>query len=101
VGLKRGPLSLVSTTEWLLERKTSCFGLENKKYDRRDLSCGIRGTLYPQKLALTSTTSEARCNSNDQVRKDEMGGACSTNVGKKERIGGKNTVGKKKTEVRG
>jgi hypothetical protein len=30
VGLERGPLSLVSTTEELLERKSSCSGLENE-----------------------------------------------------------------------
>jgi hypothetical protein len=30
VGLERGPLSLVSTTEELFERKSSGFGLENE-----------------------------------------------------------------------
>jgi hypothetical protein len=34
VGLERGPLSLVSTTEELLERKSSDFGLENRDYGR-------------------------------------------------------------------
>jgi hypothetical protein len=34
VGLERGPLSLVSTTE-LLERKSSGSGLENRDYGRR------------------------------------------------------------------
>jgi hypothetical protein len=29
VGLERGPLSLVGTTEELLGRKSSCSGLEN------------------------------------------------------------------------
>jgi hypothetical protein len=57
VGLERDPLSLVSTTEELLGRKSSCFGIENRKYDRRVLSRWPRGTLYPQKLALTSPTS--------------------------------------------
>jgi hypothetical protein len=57
VGLERGPLSLVSTTEELLDRKSSGPGLEN-----RDYGLGIRyadheTTLYPQKLALTSSTS--------------------------------------------
>jgi hypothetical protein len=31
VSLERGPLSLVSTTEELLERKSSGFGLENRE----------------------------------------------------------------------
>jgi hypothetical protein len=57
VGLERGPLSLVSTTEELLGRKSSGSGLENREYGRRDSSRCPRGTLYPQKLALTSLTS--------------------------------------------
>jgi hypothetical protein len=32
VGLERGPLSLVSTIEELLERKSSSSGLENRNY---------------------------------------------------------------------
>jgi hypothetical protein len=36
VGLERGPLSLVSTIEELLERKSSGSGLEIREYDRRD-----------------------------------------------------------------
>jgi hypothetical protein len=36
VDLERGPLSLVSTTEELLGRKSSGSGLENREYDRRD-----------------------------------------------------------------
>jgi hypothetical protein len=35
VGLERGPLSLVGTTNDLLERKSSDFGLENRDYGRR------------------------------------------------------------------
>jgi hypothetical protein len=35
VGLERGPLSLVSTTEEQLGRKSSGFGLENREYCRR------------------------------------------------------------------
>jgi hypothetical protein len=38
VGLGGGPLSLVSTTEELLGRKSSCSGLENQEYGRRDSS---------------------------------------------------------------
>jgi hypothetical protein len=36
VGLERGPLSLVSTTEELLERKSNCSGLENRDSGLRD-----------------------------------------------------------------
>jgi hypothetical protein len=60
VGLERGPLSLVSTIEELLERKSSVSGLENREYGRRDPSRLSRGTLYPQKLALTSPASGGR-----------------------------------------
>jgi hypothetical protein len=60
VSLERGPLSLLSTTEELLERKNSDSGLEIWEYGRRDPSRWSRGTLYPQKLALTSPTSSGR-----------------------------------------
>jgi hypothetical protein len=56
----RGPLSLVSTTEELLQRKSSGSGLESREHGRRDPSHWPRGTLYPQKLALTSPTSGGR-----------------------------------------
>jgi hypothetical protein len=36
VGLERGPLSLVSTTEELLERKNSGSGLEGREYGTGD-----------------------------------------------------------------
>jgi hypothetical protein len=36
-GLERGPLSLLSTIEELLGRKSSGSGLENRKYDRGEL----------------------------------------------------------------
>jgi hypothetical protein len=36
VYLERGPLSLVSTIEELLERKSSGSGLESRDYGRRD-----------------------------------------------------------------
>jgi hypothetical protein len=36
VGMERGPLSFVSTTEDLLERKSCGSSLENRKYGRRD-----------------------------------------------------------------
>jgi hypothetical protein len=49
VGLKRGPLRLVNTTEELLVRKGSSSGLENREYGRRDTS-RWRDTLYPQKV---------------------------------------------------
>jgi hypothetical protein len=50
VSLERGPVSLVSTIEEQLERKSSRSGLENRKYDRKDPSLWPRGTLYPQKI---------------------------------------------------
>jgi hypothetical protein len=56
VGVERGPLSLVSTTEELLERKSSSCCQEIWEYSHRDLSRWPRGTLCPQKLALTSST---------------------------------------------
>jgi hypothetical protein len=60
VGLERGPLGLVSTTEELLGRNSSGSGLENREYGRGDLLRCPRDTLYPQKLALTSPTSGDR-----------------------------------------
>jgi hypothetical protein len=60
LGLERGLLSLVSTVEELLERKSSGSGLENRKCGRRDPSRYPRGTIYPQSLALTSPTSGCR-----------------------------------------
>jgi hypothetical protein len=57
VSLERDPLSLVSTTEELLERKSSGSGLEIREYGRRDPSPCPRGIFYPQKLALTSPKS--------------------------------------------
>jgi hypothetical protein len=60
LGLERGPLSLVSTTEELLGRKSSGSGLENRDYGRRDPPRWPRGTFYHQKLALTSPTSGGR-----------------------------------------
>jgi hypothetical protein len=57
VGLERSPLSLVSTIEGLLGRKSSDSGLEDREYGRTDPSRWPRSTLYPQKLTLTSPTS--------------------------------------------
>jgi hypothetical protein len=57
VGLERGPLSLVNTTEELLGRKISGSGLANREYGRSDQLRWPRGSLYAQKLALTSLTS--------------------------------------------
>jgi hypothetical protein len=50
VGLDRGPLSLVITTEELLGRNSSGFCLESREYGRRDSSRWARGNLYPQKV---------------------------------------------------
>jgi hypothetical protein len=60
VGRERGPLSLVSTIEELFVRKCSGSGLESREYGRRNPSRWPRDTLYPQKLALTSSTSGGR-----------------------------------------
>jgi hypothetical protein len=38
MGVERGPLSLVSTSEELLGRKNSGSGLENREHGRRDPS---------------------------------------------------------------
>jgi hypothetical protein len=56
VCLERGPLSLVSTTEELLGRKSNGSGIENREYGRRNPSRWPRNTFYPQKLALTLLT---------------------------------------------
>jgi hypothetical protein len=66
VGLERGPLSFVSTTEELLGRKSSGSGLEIREYGRRDPSRSPSGTLQPQKLPITSPTCGGR--SVDAVR---------------------------------
>jgi hypothetical protein len=60
VGLERSPLSLVSTTEKLLGRKSSGSSLESREYGRRDPSRWPCGTHYPQKVALTSPRSGGR-----------------------------------------
>jgi hypothetical protein len=61
VGLERGPLSLVSTTEELLERKSSGSSLEKREYGRRDPFALIRRRpFYPQRMTKTSTTSGGR-----------------------------------------
>jgi hypothetical protein len=60
VDLERGPLSLVRIIEELLEWKSSGSGLENRDYGRGDPLCWPRGTLYRQKLAVTSPTSGGR-----------------------------------------
>jgi hypothetical protein len=56
-GLERGPLGLMSTTEELLGGRSSGYGLENRDYGRRDPSHWPRGTLYLQRLTLTSLRS--------------------------------------------
>jgi hypothetical protein len=60
VGLERGPLSLVRIIEELLEWKSRGPGLETRINGRRDPLRQPRDTLYPQKLALTSPTSDGR-----------------------------------------
>jgi hypothetical protein len=61
VDLERGPLSLVSTNEELLGRKSSGSGLESREYGSRDPSHADHVTpLYPQKFSLTSSTGGGR-----------------------------------------
>jgi hypothetical protein len=60
LGLERGPLSLMSTIEELLGGKYIGSGLESQEYGRRDPSRWSRGTLYPQKFALSSSTISGR-----------------------------------------
>jgi hypothetical protein len=60
VGLERGPLSLVSTIEELLERKSNGSGLENRNTDAWIRRADYTKPHYSQKLALTSPTSEGR-----------------------------------------
>jgi hypothetical protein len=57
MGLERGPLSLVSTTEELLDRKVAAPVQKTEKYGQRDPSSWPLGTFYPDKLAITSPTS--------------------------------------------
>jgi hypothetical protein len=63
VGMEQGLLSLVSTTEELLGRKSSGSGLESREYDRGHLLRWPRDTLYPQKLELISPISGGRYSS--------------------------------------
>jgi hypothetical protein len=57
VGLERGPLSLVSTTEELLERKSSGFSLESRDYGCKDPMRWLLDTpLSVKTLALTLPT---------------------------------------------
>jgi hypothetical protein len=60
VGLERGPLSFVRIIEELLEWKSSGSGQQNRINDRGDPLLWPRDTLYPQKLDLTSPTSDGR-----------------------------------------
>jgi hypothetical protein len=48
VGLEQGPFSLVSTTEGLLERKSSGSGLDVREDGSGDALRRPRDTLYPQ-----------------------------------------------------
>jgi hypothetical protein len=56
VGLERGPLGFLSTTEELFGRNSSGPSLESREYDHGDPLRWPRDTSYPQKLALTSPT---------------------------------------------
>jgi hypothetical protein len=81
VGLERGPLSLVSTNEELLGRKSSGSGLEIREYGRREPSRFPRGTLCPQKVGSTNfadnrrsrTTVKWRCVDSYYMRRRDAG----------------------------
>jgi hypothetical protein len=60
VGLERRLISLVSKTGEEFGRKISGSSLESREYGRRNPPRWPRGTLYPQKSALTSSTSGGR-----------------------------------------
>jgi hypothetical protein len=61
VSLERGPLSLMSITEKLLELKSSGSGSRKPRLTAMgDPLRRPRDTLYPQKLALTSPTCGGR-----------------------------------------
>jgi hypothetical protein len=59
-GLERGLLSLVRTTEELLEGKVAAPVKKTEINDRGNPLLCPRDTLYPQKLSLTSPTSGGR-----------------------------------------
>jgi hypothetical protein len=60
VGLERGPLSLVTKTEELLDRKIATTVLENREYDRRIRHDDFVAPSIRKKLAITSPTSGDR-----------------------------------------
>jgi hypothetical protein len=66
VGLERGPLSLASTIEELLERKSSGSGLQNRDYGRRESAA--LATRYPSIRKSWQATSGSRSVSTDQLR---------------------------------
>jgi hypothetical protein len=60
VGLERGPLSLVSTIEELLGRKSNGSGLENRDYFRKgSVTLTTWHALSAKKLALSLPTSSS------------------------------------------
>jgi hypothetical protein len=59
VSLERGPLRILSAIEELFEIKSKSPRLEIREYGRWDPSRLPRGILHPQKLALTSLTSDS------------------------------------------
>jgi hypothetical protein len=59
-GLERGRLSLMRTTEELLERKVAAPVKKTEVNDLGNLLPWPRDTLYPRKLAVTSPTSGGR-----------------------------------------
>jgi hypothetical protein len=59
VTLERGPLSLVSTTEELLEGKSSGSGLESLEYGRRDPSRALTSTSGGRSVGIVRSRTQA------------------------------------------
>jgi hypothetical protein len=73
VGLERGPLSLVSKTEELLERKSNGFSVENRDYgSRRFYVLTARDPSIRKTLILTSPTCGGRSVGRVRLRTQAM-----------------------------
>jgi hypothetical protein len=86
-GSGKGPLSLVSTIEELLGRNSSGSSRGNRDYGRGDPSRWPHGTLYPQKLALTSPTSGGRTAGIFRSRTKSMELLCNSHILNNRRAG--------------